>query len=233
MSLQHNNENGIKPTRREKSMNHLFTRLQQHPATKDVAKWTLMVGLAGLTVLGAKGIKKISSSIQDTRTKVASILKEKNHEEAFRRFCYDQKNPALRVLLEQHDQYQQWTQRFVPEAVYILSRAGIMLDKNLEEIPPQDSIDRIISYISQEPVSQQDIQEAWATIAEWKKVKSELETSEQQFKMLQAFFTAGKVNEIQKMLEDPTEPTTSSAPIQQRSIPSRHKHRHNQKHRAR
>jgi len=233
MSLQRNNENGIKPARREKSMNHLFTRLQQHPATKDVAKWTLIVGLAGLTVLGAKGIKKISSSIQDTRTKVASILEETNQEEAFIRFCYDQKNPDFRVLVEQHDQYQQWTQRLVPKAVYTLSRAGIMLDQNLEEIPPQGIIDRMISHISREPVAQQDIQEARETIAEWKKVKSELEASEQQFTMLQAFFTAGKVNEIQKMLEDPTEPTTSSAPIQQRSIPSCHTHRHNQKHRTR
>jgi hypothetical protein len=229
MSLQRNNENDIKPSR----LGKILSKLRQYPATKDVARWTLMLGLAGLTVLGAKGIKTISSSIKYTRTKVASILKEKNQEEAFIRFCYDQQNPAFHVLVEQHNQYQQWTQLWVPKAVDVLSRAGIMLDQNLEEISPQGIIDRMTSHISREPVSQQDIQEALATIAEWKKVKSELEASEQQFRILQAFFTAGKVNEIQKMLEDPTEPTTPSAPIQQRYISSRQQHPHNQKHRTR
>jgi hypothetical protein len=200
-----NNEETVHKVRLGKKVDQTIKKLKQHPAAKDVAKWSLILGLAGLTVLGAKGIKKISSSIQDTRTKVASILKEKNQEEAFRRFCYDQKNPALRFLMEQHDSYIHWTQFSVPEATYVLSKAGIVLNSNLEEIPPKDTIDRVLSYLSKEPISDAEIKEAWKTIAEWKKEKSELEAAEQQFQMLKVLFTAGKSNEIQKMLGDPEE----------------------------
>lgn len=202
-----NNKKTVRKVRLEKKVNQTIEKLKQYPAAKDVAKWAFILGLAGLTVLGVKGVKKISSAIHETRAKAENALKE-NQEDAFILFCQHQGSPALDFLLEQHDMYMQWTKHSIPEAISILARAGIVLDDKLEEIPPKDTIDRVLSYLNKEPVSEAEVKEAWKTIQEWKKGEGQWEEAERQFNVIRGLFKAGKEDVIKKMLKDTDTETT-------------------------